>query len=250
MASVKFWENAPSFLLKIQFPWRLWSLVQIFVSILVGMVASHFAKRKLTLCVLSIFIGLLLVLNMPILEKRSEGQDEWQSEITLDYLDNISSLGHHKEYAPTILQKSDYIPKENSLYYKVKAILYGKSNADLEPVFLSGSGDITVVSKNAPRLEMEITVNDDAKIQLPLIYYKGYKILINDKKIDALCTDGLVSFELSKGTYLVSTVFVGSELRICGRVLTAVCSILLLGALGYGIYAETDIKRLFKKAKK
>ena len=75
-------------------------------------------------------------------------------------------------------------------------------------------------------------------------------ILINDKKIDALCTDGLVSFELSKGTYKVSTVFVGSELRICGKVLTAVCSILLLGALGYGIYAETDIKRLFKQAKK
>lgn len=250
MASTSFWENAPDFLLKIQFPWRLWSLVQIFASILVGLMASHFAKRKIALCVISVFVGLLLILNMPILEKRSEGQDEWQSEITLDYLDNISALGHHKEYAPTIFQQKDYVPKENSLYYDVKAILYGNKHTDLAPVFLSGDGSITVISKNAPQLEMEITVNSDAEIQLPLIYYKGYKIIIDDEKINADCTDGLVSFELSSGTYRVKTAFVGSGLRICGRILTAICSILSLSALGYGIYAETGIRRLFKRSTK
>ena len=250
MASADFWEKAPSFLLKIQFPWRLWSLVQIFVSILVGLLASHFAKRKLAVCILSVFVGLLLVLNMPILEKRSEGADEWQSEITEAYLDNISSLGHHKEYAPVIFQQNDYIPHENSLYYDVKNVLYKRTPNDLEPVFLSGKGEITVVSKSAPVFEMEITALSDAKIQLPLLYYNGYKIYVNGEKMNPECVDGLVSFELSAGTYTVSTNFVGSGARITGRVLTAVCSILSLGALGYGIYAETDIKRLFKKAKK
>ncbi len=250
MASVDFWKNAPSFLLKIQFPWRLWSLVQIFVSILVGLLASHFAKRKMALCILSIFVGLLLVLNMPILEKRSEGEDEWQNEITQAYLDNISSLGHHKEYAPTIFQQSDYVPHEGSLYYDVKNVLYKRTPNDLTPVFLSGEGEITLISRNAPVLEMEITTSGYAKIQLPLLFYEGYKIYVNGEKMDPLCVDGLVCLELNAGSYTVSTDFVGSPLRICGRVLTIICSILSLGILGYGIYVETDIRRLFKRSTK
>ncbi len=252
MSSVEFWENAPDFLLKIQFPWRFWSLVQIFASILVGLLSSYFAKRRLALCFISVFVGLLIVLNMPILEKRSEGDDEWQEKITLDYLDNISSLGHHKEYAPTIFQKSDYVPEQGSLYYAVKDVLYNRRDNNLSPVFLTGEGELLQFSSSAPSLNAKIKVSSDAKIQLPLLYYSGYKIYATGEdgtttELDAIMVDGLVSFELEDGTYDICVRFTGSPLRICGRVLSIVCVVIVLGALGYAIYKETGIKNIFKR---
>ena len=254
MASVEFWEGAPDFLLLIQFPWRLWSLVQIFVSILVGLVASHYEGKRLPLCLLSIFVSLLMLLNMPLLEKRSEGDDEWQSELSSSYLDNISALGHHKEYAPVIFTQNDYTPRDGSLYYAVKRVLYNKAENNLDPVLLDGSGAITVNANTAPCFELEIELDDSATVQLPLLYYPGYKIYIENENgekstLDALCVDGLVAFELGAGKYTATTNYVGTPLRITSYVLTITCSLVALGALGYAICTETRLKNLLKRKK-
>ena len=239
MSSSEFWKNAPDFLLTIQFPWRLWSLVQIFVSILVGILCSHFATKKAALCVVLVFVALIFVLSMPLIEKRSEGSDEWQQSITQDYLDNISALGHHKEYAPVIFTQSDYTPQYSaSLYYDVKRVLYNWAENDLNAVILSGSGQVLSTSGTAPNLEVSIALSSDSIIQLPLLYYPGYKaVLINENgektKLDGQNIDGLVSFEIKSGTYTLTTDYVGTPLRNFGKVLTAISATAIILAVLY-----------------
>lgn len=261
MRSEWLWETAPAFLRTVQFPWRLWSFVQMFLSVLVGLLASHFANRRSALMLVAVFIGLLMLLNMPLLEKRTASEDKWFDEISETTLDKSTAIGHQKEYCPQIYLEKGYVPRENSLYNEVRAILF-KTNYDrdskLSPVFLSGDGKITVESNEAPKIYMQISATEDSEIQLPLFYYPGYKIYLISDNGEQIITpydvDGLVSFKLSKGKYTVKTDFVGSPIRILGKVLTIGASCITLCAFCFALYKETPLNKLvckikFKKAR-
>lgn len=257
MSSEWIWEIAPDFLRTIQFPWRLWSLVQMFLSILVALLAQHFAKRKTVLYALAIFVGLLLVLNMPIIEKRNASEDKWFDEISDTYLDKSSAMGHQKEYCPQIYLEKDYTPRKNSLYDDVRSIIFRSNynrNNKLSPVILEGEGEIKVNSLSAPRTEMEMILEESSEIQMPLFYYPGYKVYAENENgekttISPYDVDGLVSFTLEAGAYTVKTDYVGTPLRIAGKTLTALSSVLVLALLGYAVWRETDFKRLLIKLK-
>ncbi|MBQ8546705.1 MAG: hypothetical protein IJ437_07190 [Clostridia bacterium] len=257
MSSEWVWKIAPDFLRTIQFPWRLWSLVQMFLSVLVGLLAQHFTKRRTLLSLVAIFIGLLLVLNMPILEKRNASDEKWFDEISDTYLDKSSAMGHQKEYCPQIYLEKDYTPCENSLYDDVRSIIFRSNynrNKKLSPAILTGDGEIVVNSLTAPRSEMDIELSEKSEIQMPLFYYPGYKVYIesaNGEKatITPHDVDGLISFELEAGKYTVKTDYVGTPLRIVGKTLTVLSSGLALALLGYAIWKETNIKMLFYKIK-
>ncbi len=255
MTSAWFWSVAPDLLRTIQFPWRLWSFVQMFLSVLIGVLAQHFAKRKLFLVGCAVFVGLLMVLNMPIIEKRTASEDKWYDEISDTSLDKSSAIGHQKEYCPQIYRETDYVPRENSLYKEVRKIIF-KSTYDrtkkLSPVILSGEGEISKSSIVAPNSEMQILVTEKAEIQMPLFYYPGYKVYIEDENgksstIEPHDVDGLISFELEKGSYKVKTDFVGTPVRILGRVLTIVSSVLTLLIALLSVYLETPLKNIPKK---
>lgn len=250
------WEIVPSFLRTIQFPWRLWSLVQMFVSILVALFASHFVNRKRIVFLVAVFVGLLMVLNMPLLQKRMSGQDVWFDEISETSLEKDTAIGHQKEYCPQIYL-IDYEPQPGSLYHAVKFLLSQNtydSESKLSPAILSGKAGVSVISNSAPNIEMSVTVTEKAEIQLPLFYYPGYKIYVdNGGKTEAITpydVDGLLAFTLESGTYTVKTDFVGTPLRIFSKVLTSVFLVLVVAILGYAIYSETRLKKWLKKLKK
>lgn len=69
MSNADFWNIAPAFLRKIQFPWRSWSLVQICISVLACYLALHI-KGKHAITLLAYFCGVLIVFSQPLLEKR------------------------------------------------------------------------------------------------------------------------------------------------------------------------------------
>ena len=250
------WEIAPGFLRSVQFPWRLWSLVQIFLSILVGLFAAHFAKRKKILALVAVFVGLLMLLNMPLLEKRLASDDRWVDEITEQDIEKSTAIGHQKEYCPQVYRDFEYQPREGSLYYAVRHMLYRNeydSENKLNPAVLSGKASVMVNSISAPRAEMELVVKEKAEIQLPLLYYPGYKIYVDNGEKSWTITphevDGLLSFELEKGEYTVKTDYVGTPIRITGKVLTILSSVAVLLILGYAIYSETRLKDLLKRIK-
>ena len=256
MSSPWIWELVPAFLRSLQFPWRLWSLVQMFLSILVGVFAASILNRKRLLAFVAAFVGLLMVLNMPLLEKRIGGESVWVNEVTNQSLYDDTAIGHQKEYCPKVYRDFDYTPRDGSLYYLVRGLIhrseYDSAN-NIVPVALSGEATIDKVTILAPRLDMEITVTEKAEIQLPLFYYPGYKIYVDNGtdsyKIKPHEVDGLLSFNLDSGTYRIKTDFVGSPLRIAGKVITVLSSTMTLAILGYAVYSETKLKMLTKNRK-
>ena len=196
-----------------------------------------------------------MVVNMPIIEKRNADEDKWYDSISDTYLDKSSAIGHQKEYCPQIYRETDYEPREGSLYREIRKIIF-KSTYDrtkkLSPVILSGSGKILESTISAPKSENVILVTEKAEIQMPLFYYPGYKIYIEDENgekttIEPHDVDGLVSFELDEGNYVVKTDFVGTSLRIVGKILTIISSILTVLLLCVAIYFETPINKIIKR---
>ena len=228
------WLHLPKLFCNIQFPWRLWVFVGLFLSILLALISSNLNGR-----IPSLFLGgaaiLLLVLNGPILEERLKrihpNPEDYKIYNKVEYVIDESwfkegmSFGANSEYLPDIYYygqtgyKSKY---SNSLYDDINIALYyelGENPYSIDPVFLEGSGSIKINSRLAPIYNMEIECTDSGLIQMPLIFYKGYQVSIlnldtNEKEyLNAIAIDGLVAFSLDSGHYLVETNFIGTPIR-------------------------------------
>lgn len=220
------WLHAPSLLRNIQFPWRLWSLVQISASVLVGIIASHVSFKKAFVYAFAVLVGFLMVSNQALVEKRlayGEGK-RWEQGISEKMYETHSSIGFNSEYCPQVFfdkkYKSEY---DNSLYYQIKRVIpydfdYGKYYY-YQPVFLEGKGEIVINQARSPKYQMEIDIKENATIQMPLIYYPGYKIRVENMEngdtvsIKYENIDGLIAFNLDNGKYLLETSYTGTPLR-------------------------------------
>ncbi|MBR2022962.1 MAG: hypothetical protein IJ996_00400 [Clostridia bacterium] len=257
MQSEGLWKIVPQAFRNIQFPWRLWALVQLFASVLVGLLAHYYGNKRVAVCALATVVGLCTVTNMASYEKRVKAN--WETEITELYYDKNSSIGHNKEYCPLIFRQSDYVPKyAGSLYYAVKARLHNVGGYDeysVAPVVLTGQGTIVVNERFAPKYDMQITVTQDALIQMPLLYYPGYAVQAmdedgNTQKIAYENVDGLITFTLSAGTYKVRTAYEGTTARKVGAVYTGISAVGIVVALGFAIATETELGNRLRKRKK
>lgn len=242
------WLYMPKLLRNIQFPWRLWSLVQIAVSILVGIIVNHLGTKRIFACIFAVVIGFLAVSNQAFAEKRFayyEGK-RWENGISEEMYETHSSIGFNSEYCPQVFFQKNYVSQyETSLYYQIKRVIPYDFNYDkyyyYQPVILDGNGDITVNFAFAPSYEMEIEANGQIIVQMPLIYYPGYKINIENIetrekiKLNGENIDGLVAFTLEEGSYIVSTKYEGTALRKISIVFTAVSSLTVCGVIIYEI---------------
>jgi len=230
------WLYMPKLLRNIQFPWRLWSLVQISVSILVGIVSNYLGTRKISYIIFASLVGLLIVGSQALPEKRiaQETGKRWVTEINEDMYNKHSSIGFNSEYCPQVFFDKNYKSEyKSSLYRYVKYIIpydfdYSEDYYSLSPVILSGRGSIEVTSKSSPHYTMKIEARENSLIQLPLIYYPGYKITLENTqtgektKINGENIDGLIAFNVSEGTYTVTTDYEGTTLRKISIALTLI----------------------------
>ena len=253
------WLYMPKLLRNIQFPWRLWSLVQASVSILVGIVVNHLGTKRIVAFIFAIVIGFLVISNQALVEKRlakDEGK-RWEENISEKMYQKHSSIGFNSEYCPQVFFDKNYVSEyHNSLYYQIKNVIpYDFDYEKLyyyQPVILDGNGEIIVNSSFAPKYQMEITTKANSVIQMPLIYYPGYKIIVEDietgEKSTVKCEniDGLVGFTLGKGSYIVSTKYDGTPLHKISIALTILSSITVCGILVYNIIKKKPgFARLF-----
>ena len=227
------WYILPKIFLNIQFPWRLWAFVPVYLCILCSEISNSINNQKLFGTILVIASTLFIVLNMSYIEKRiayernyeNNDPNGWTYQIDDTYYTRVSSLGACLEYLPKNYYygaNQDYQSEyANSLYNKVfRTINYemGRRPYSINPVFLTGSGEIEVVYKYAPRYEMYITVEEKGLIQMPLFYYEGYEIKVTDASMKVTVAevkdiDSLISFELDEGDYVVNIDYVGTKTR-------------------------------------
>lgn len=243
------WLYAPKLLRNIQFPWRLWSLVQISVSVLVGIVSNHLGIKKISYIVFATVIGLLIIKSQTLPEKRIAEQSgkRWVTEITEEMYLKHSSIGFNSEYCPQVFFDKNYKSEyKNSLYKYVKYIIpydfdYEEDYYTLSPVILDGDGNLSVISKSSPNYVMELTINEKALIQMPLIYYPGYVITLENTKTSEKIKlkgeniDGLVAFMVEEGNYTVQTDYKSTTLRKISVVLCVLGVLTVSTALFYEI---------------
>lgn len=150
MESEWIWTVLPALFLNIQFPWRLWALVQIFVPMLVGLFFNYYPDSKPLKFVVSIATGFLFAINMPLYEKAALTYENEYAGVfnTIDdwFFETGGEMGWNKEYMPQVFVNSDYVSEyENSLYsvykkfyFSTTITAYGTGVANVERYFCYG----------------------------------------------------------------------------------------------------------------
>ena len=256
------WKISPSFLYMGQFPFRFWSIVGMFMIILVCYLIKPFIKIK---AVQPIFIGLscfLLTLDMGMVDKRLfslPNENPGSFEPDMQWIMNIREFGAQNEYMPQIIYdiyRGDVKPSyPNSLANKVGLYVVNKLTMifDMEnyitPQFLEGEGDIDIFYLNTPDVKFNVVTNSDNNlIQIPQFYYDGYNakaVFENGKtqNLEVVNVDGLVSCYAPKGTYQLEFTFPGNTLKQAGWY---VLSFSIVGVISFAIYGYLNRKKLCK----
>lgn len=256
------WKISPSFLYMGQFPFRFWSIVGMFMIILVCYLIKPFIKIK---AVQPIFIGLscfLLTLDMGMVDKRLfslPNENPGSFEPDMQWIMNIREFGAQNEYMPQIIYdiyRGDVKPSyPNSLANKVGLYVVNKLTMifDMEnyitPQFLEGEGDIDIFYLNTPDVKFNVIANSDNNlIQIPQFYYDGYNaraVFENGKtqNLEVVNVDGLVSCYAPKGTYQLEFTFPGNTLKQAGWY---VLSFSIVGAISFAIYGYLNRKKYEK----
>ena len=259
------WKISPSFLYMGQFPFRFWSIVGMFMIILVCYLIKPFIKIK---AVQPIFIGLscfLLTLDMGMVDKRLfslPNENPGSFEPDMQWIMNIREFGAQNEYMPQIIYdiyRGDVKPSyPNSLANKVGLYVVNKLTMifDMEnyitPQFLEGEGDIDIFYLNTPDVKFNVVTNSDNNlIQIPQFYYDGYnaKAVFENgetQNLEVINVDGLVSCYAPKGTYQLEFTFPGNTLKQAGWY---VLSFSIVGVISFAIYGYLNRKKYEKLCK-
>ena len=250
------WYIIPSTLRSIQFPWRLFGFLSLFSSILAVEILKNFNKKYLSIVGL-VGASFLLFTGEAIPEKEilynsekdKENSLRWIYKIDDSYFTDWASFGACREYFPYMYYFNDTYKSSysNSLYPKVKKHItnksfYGKELKE-EAIILEGSGSIHTISHKAPIVELELNIESDSTIQIPLIYYPGYKIILEDnhgnvKVLDAEEIDGLVSIHIESGEYNLKTIYEGTTIMKLGNIYQAIAIPLTFLMLTSGILLD------------
>ena len=256
------WRIMPDPLLMIQFPWRLWAFIQFFLSWMAGWLCFRLKNTKVVAAVATVAIGLCLVTNQALPEKRlfyDKIYDGTSTSTIYDgngnYISFNSSTGWNKEYFPQVFLQHDYVSEYgNSLYYSVRSAIKSTFNEafPFDPVVLEGDATIDVALQTTPNYELDVEVTDASLIQMPLIYYPGYRIEIlneqgNVERKEALNIDGLIAFNVDIGDSAVKISYVGTPVAIFSNVFFAISA---AGTIGLGFFYVFILDKKYKKRAK
>lgn len=252
------WHLLPELFYTAQFAWRLWSIVSLSVSwlflILINTLYKY--KNKIAFTLVSILPALLFAFSQSYPEKRvaltyTDAKATIYTTYTQEDTYLRGTIGARNEYIPIIYYDDTYVSEyATSLYSTIKSTI-GKANKYkhtineyITPAFLYGSGIIECVELNTPNVTFNATINDDALIQIPQFYYDGYVISICDTNGKHLSNskvvnvDSLVSFNVSKGNYIIKVSYKGPVVRQVFNVVFyfGLSGVIALSALGVREY--------------
>ncbi|MBR3135245.1 hypothetical protein IKG54_01615 [Candidatus Saccharibacteria bacterium] len=179
------WEHYPSILRNIQFPWRLEIFTIFGASALAGLALNHYKAYLNTslimLCVLSCVASILFV------QARQDYRTYDISSVKYEYADY---------YPAQLLDAPEYLP-----------------NRPHEVMITSGDATISnYIDNGNDGLSFDINnVDGDITIEIPRLYYLGYRVAVNDSSdVDySVSPNGLVSISLGQDAH-VSVKYVGT----------------------------------------
>lgn len=212
----------------IQFPWRLLSYCLFFLSVACAYIfKSFYVQKKQFTPILSLVIILsLMQLNSYIINT--------PNYTTLDF--NLKSITSNQiiDAQHTYLYKSlgganDYLPIECTIDY-----IANRGNN-----ILATSGTIKHIDNyyfENGILSANIQISNNTKIELPLIYYLGYKVTFNNEKINYYKNNnGFIEIDLSKySDGKLEVKYTGTKKDIISNCIS------LISFVFYSLYIITD----------
>lgn len=206
------WKILPKTLYMIQFPWRLQTFSCIGISIIAPLCFNKLNINKLII----MFSSLLIITNIPFIS--SMMKNEFTIPVVIDY---NNGMGHSKEYLPT----NTY---ENIDYFENRSFEIKCHNCN------------TKITKNTSKeLIFEITSNDEQIIEIPRLYYYGYKLKDSENKNMKFYENenGFIEFVGNSNTYTLTY-----TTPIAYKITTIISIITLLGIITYTVYKKKSSK--------
>lgn len=184
----------------IQFPWRLLEFATFFLALAGGYYLSLGVKSNLrqfvTIALVSVFICLVMKSEASNYEAFFKNRGASMStDIAPHYIEN-ASLGYSKEYVPI---------KIPSLNYFVER----KDRIDTE----NQDTKISKFARNEGVTHFDVTINQADKLEIPLIYYKGYEAVIDSQQLAVEESEnGLIEIALSQSGH-VQVFYAGTTIQ-------------------------------------
>ena len=178
------WYYTPNILLALQFPWRLVIYIAFGAILITGICLKQIENKKwfnTICCILLLFTLVGTYVNIDHLE---------ESQIDLNNINNAKCMGNEKEYLPEkALKNLDY---------------FNNRNKDI--IIESGMGEITKTLDDVPDLTFEVKTSETMTIELPRIYYMGYRLEVNGQEIALTESDnGFLQATIQEsGTYILT----------------------------------------------
>lgn len=228
------WIIMPSIFKNIQFIWRMWGFICVFISIIIPILLQKYLKnrKKYFTYVLSSSVGILIMVSYPL----SINDNYFDSNNTIN--ENITkepnSTGWQLEYFPEVMFDNNY--KDGSpLYIDIRNSISSKETFNFEPYIYQGKASISEYNNaKIPNLTFKIECSEDSVIQLPLIYYKGYKITLTNENgtttLNNYEIDGLLSFNVEESGK-ITIKYTGTTVYQISRYTQGITIIVLLGVL-------------------
>lgn len=208
------WSIMPDMLINIQFPWRL----NIFIAFGLSFIGSYsillFEKKERK--IISFFlVTTVMVFGIFFINKNQQGI----KVLDFNAIDSNYGMGWNEEYLPT----SAFDDLE---YFE------NRSNT---VIVTEGNAKISNEVNKTPYLEFDVNTSEETTLELPRLYYLGYKITLTDssgtKKIKYFeDNNGFIEIGVNT-TGKIKVRYVGTTLNIIGRILFLIASIISISFL-------------------
>lgn len=184
------WKFTPKILWSIQFPWRMSMFVAFGLSIIASLGIIMIRNKKMVFILVFVvgIMDLTYIIGNVDLENVILPNSETISSLNNGY------MGWSREYLPTKANNNlDYYEKREE-----NVVIKNKNNEKIE-----------ILKNDVPFLKFKIEIEDnrDVKVEIPRIFYYGYKINYQgeDEKIEYYENEnGFIEFEIKKsGTIIV-----------------------------------------------
>lgn len=206
------WEKI-TILQKFQFPWRFLSVI-IFITSLLGAIVFSAVPFKKNILIFSFILIIIIYSN----------KDYWHAK---EYL-------YYPEYFYTQIYNGTTDTGESSPIWSVR-FMEKKPKDHIEVI--KGNATIEERNRNFTQHEYNIVVQERARIRENTLYFPGWNVFVDGKKIDIEFQDpnnrGLITFFLEKGKHAVLVRFSETKLRLISDIVSF--SVLILISI-YLIY--------------
>ena len=193
------WE-AVEFLKYVQFPWRFYSVVLVFVGVVValgGKLLTQHLNEKLLKVVALVVVALTIGINAQYFRPEKYLEDGQ----ALYYDDSYRTREHMSGILPDYIPKS--VPKDPPVSYSL-----------INCSQFSVCGNVQVITDKTQQKVVQISMLNTQVVTIDIANYPGWQAFVDDSEVEVKTSaEGLVAVQLPAGEHKLELLFANSPVR-------------------------------------